>query len=1221
MESHASSSVASELVVGVIGSATDITSGQHAARGIAADLVGCAIGDATDVTLEEFMSQGVGRRRDTPRVDTAVGGASTVGRYPVDDVGIATSAPAGVPWLELLSSMASSPLVGFVASVDTAGSLVRDILLGSALYTPAAREIATAIITAATDGRLLLAVEALQRWARDQAIPRQGLRLQRAAAVSHAAVAASNARQQERAAAAASIAAFCCTRHAAKVERRRTSALRLATAVQASAVSWRQERLAAVAVLRRFATSIIAKAAASARRRHVTADNCSLVRGEAVLTLQQLFRKLGARMCVSRLRQARAQQMQQRVLAGAATVIQAGWRGVQGRLSAAAMRAQRVFQAARTIQSAFRGKRSRTDAEQRRKVREALAVRQRLTDVVVRLQSFCRMILYANKRRRASAGRTLRATLRRFTAGYSVRRALAVAHTRDVAARRIQRAARRMLAVSRTAMARANHRRIQRQNSLDFAARCIQCRWRIVVAKHRCAARRVEVSAAHVAATVIQRFSAIPRCRALRRRLAATQSIERECRCIARAALLLTSVARGFLARRRHSTHQRTIRNAVGLIQRVVAGYQARRFTRAATVVYKRHLSAAVIQSKWSNVQAIRRRDACRAHKLNILEGWRRKHFAAVLVQAQARRWACQFRYRQLRRVLHYAASKIQTRFRMVLAKRTLQRLAHAHWLAQQALRIQRAWLRVRIRFRQRRLIRDLEASVVRMDWKALVRAQAAMRFAIAEDENDLYVRNLQAFHVVLVALSLDYERRLAFWRKLNPPQLRVSAATRVQSFFRGYKTRCRLDAERQARRLDAAPAERAITELLDVNEGRLQPADTESTHDSSAGSSNIHSGSVVRDVALGLRLLRQLSAAAAERHVDDAPLPLSSRGHSSGKSAALADGAVESASSWLGWMLQFPELRSRQCERLLQREHAGRRKLWDEFTVSSGSFALHLQSVHALRRANNPRGLVTLAPVAEAPALVVARARRDQQAIAAAAAAHRVFLPPIIEQRSAALGAPAVFSAAYVTAAINGSPTVDVSNMGVTHIELQTLVERILANADTIETLLLDGNRLNDMACADIAAVLVHSTRLRVLSLRHNHITDVGISHIIAAASRSPSLEVLDVAGTLVTERYRSHILRLLAAPRTTLGLSNVRRTGVSSGVNDELPLVTARTIAPPPSIAHLAPSRAAAAVDPPYRLMKVEVVYYTREQALEEAVAEAEGFERIQPFVQTAE
>lgn len=304
--------------------------------------------------------------------------------------------------------------------------------------------------------------------------------------------------------------------------------------------------------------------------------------------------------------------------------------------------------------------------------------------------------------------------------------------------------------------------------------------------------------------------------------------------------------------------------------------------------------------------------------------------------------------------------------------------------------------------------------------------------------------------------------------------------------------------------------------------------------------------------------------------------------------------------------MMQFPELRSRQCERLLQREHAARRKIADDYNVTVGTFALHHRSVTALHKAVTARShdtTTTATACREAPALAVARARKDRQALAASAASQRIVLPPIVEEACASsIGIPAVFADAFTSAALNQSPTIDVSNLGVTHVELQALLSRLLSNADSLETLILDGNRLTDIACPDIAALISHSTKLRVLSLRFNQITDIGISHLVTAATRSPSLEVMDVAGTLVSARYRSHILRLLAAPRTTLGLSNVRRTGIMISVDDDMPLVTMRIVAPPPPSAAghlLAPVRSNGAAAgsggsavPPYRPMKVEIV-----------------------------
>jgi hypothetical protein len=349
------------------------------------------------------------------------------------------------------------------------------------------------------------------------------------------------------------------------------------------------------------------------------------------------------------------------------------------------------------------------------------------------------------------------------------------------------------------------------------------------------------------------------------------------------------------------------------------------------------------------------------------------------------------------------------------------------------------------------------------------------------------------------------------------------------------------------------------------------------------------HATGVVSDVATGLRLLQQMSST-QDRDVQltDAAKPAPSK-----------EGL--GASSWLSWMIKFPELRSRQCERLLQREHAARRKIADDYNVSAGTFALHHRSVTALQKAIAARSSDhhNMNPIREPPAPAVARVRKDQQAATAAAASQRIVLPPIVESScSSDLATPAVFASAFTSAVLNQSPTVDISNLGVTHVELQTLVSRLISNADTLELLILDGNRLTDIACPDIASLILHATKLRVLSLRFNQITDVGVSHLITAAARSPSLEVMDMAGTLVSTRYRSHILRVLAAPRTTLGLSNVRRTGVMTSVDDDMPLVTMRVVAPPPPLTgHLAPVRISGSgvrgpAVPPYRPMKVEIV-----------------------------
>ena len=1175
---------------------------------LTSSLVADVIGDATEQTLDEFMSS-LSIHHEKSATDEQMSS---------DPTQRGERARGDLAWLELLSAMSSSPLLNFVACVDTAGSTVREILLGSLLHVPVAESVVSQSISAAAMQRYDLATCVIQRWARGRIIPRSLTRRLRQRKCVEQEDLESRAREIERDTAARMVLRVV-SDNFAKAHAQRYQ--------QQEAAAVEQEVLSAVLILQRAGRIFCSKVAVANRRQLVMKTQQRLVWCEAALSLQSFFRLAHAKCSLKRLRKKKDLELELTNQSGAATIIQSRWRGAKGREYAEHTRAQRLLRAVGAIQRVFRGYKARSHARRMRAEREANDVRQKLIEVVVRLQSFARLVIYQRRKRSQRASIRLVRIVKLLGAGYRARRNLGTLFWRIVAAKKIQIAVRSMLARRRVARVRKNHEIIQRQLREYFAALIIQRNWRIVAAKKEVVERREEAVKENIAALRLQRFYTIVRAKGRRRQLKLQQGIERETRLITRAALLLTSVARGFLVRRRNAIRRERFINAASLMHRVVSGYVTRLYSCRAAHVYKRHLSASIIQRKWSDVLETRQNDARRTHKLAILTGWRRQHYAAVLIQAQMRRFLCRTRFLKLNRVLHYAATKIQTRFRMLLARRVLDHLVDQLWASACALRIQTAWLKVRQRFRQRREVSDLEKKIRKMDWTALLRDEGIKRYALQQDENDLFTRTMSYFQLVLARLEDEYADRLDLWRAQNPPQLREFAAMKVQAYYRGYRTRCALEEERNSRRIQEkdggaltlnSAGNRALTELevLKTNSDKqhqlmIESKKLETVADGHAAlkSTAISSSSgVVGDVATGLRLLRQLSNATASSTtsvVVDVPTADGAQVDESSKSFA--------SSSWLAWMLQYPELRSRQCERLLQREHAARRKIWNEHTVSCGQFALHLHTVAAMNRASGVlagrrEGSSPQTCAVEGPAIQAARARREQQALTASAAAHRVFLPPIVEERASALASPAAFSATFVTAALNdaaaGSSHIDLSNLGVTHVELRPLLERLQSNSDSLESLVLDGNRLTDIACSDIASIVIHSTKLRTLSLRNNRITDTGISHIIAAASRSPSLEVLDVGGTLVTERYRSHILRLLSAPRTTLGLSNARRTGVVTAAagEEDIPLVAVRTVAPPPSVAHLAPSRQPAAVVPPYRLMKVEMVLRQTRGALED-------------------
>ena len=253
---------------------------------------------------------------------------------------------------------------------------------------------------------------------------------------------------------------------------------------------------------------------------------------------------------------------------------------------------------------------------------------------------------------------------------------------------------------------------------------------------------------------------------------------------------------------------------------------------------------------------------------------------------------------------------------------------------------------------------------------------------------------------------------------------------------------------------------------------------------------------------------------------------------------------------SWLSWLAARPEVNKRSFERLLQREAAGRRRIWEDFEAD------FMTNKDAGKNAATTT--TTLAP--PSPALVANRKKSAVRHLAALSTAEQLTrranaalsLHPTVSAESTQTishmvssydiagrggGATSGSSAQAGSLEQGGGETVavvsadgvaDLRNKNLTEALLRPLLHSLRAN-EALHTLLLDGNPLRDTAALDVGDLLMHSTSLNHISMASTSLSDIGMSHLVAAMRRNTTLVSLDISGTCVSERYRSHLHSLL--------------------------------------------------------------------------------------------
>lgn len=585
----------------------------------------------------------------------------------------------------------------------------------------------------------------------------------------------------------------------------------------------------------------------------------------------------------------------------------------------------------------------------RERARRIAAVEQekkveRLAEAVVSLQSYVRMFLARSKfvvrRDFARSFPLLQRVGRAFLA--RSRGTFASNRKQEMAARSIQ----RFSCLVRSVRLLQQKRRLDRQAKAllhyEYAAQKIQRCWQMLKARQIAAENRRRTVLRDEAARLIQRNAVMWVAKCMLANLQRTQRDVAFTQHVERAAIRVQCNFRGWMARVNYASLVEERRHRMQLIHRVAQNYLFRKDLAMYYLRNRRARAAYRIQHAYRNHRDLLLADRRYRMRVSYVKGMRQKELAAVLIQRNVRCMFAVSKFQMLRRRRHFAATRIQTQVRMMLAKQVLDALIYDFRRELAARRVQMMWLATCHKFRQRRQINELETTLLEMDVTALFRSEANSRREVANQEDNVWSREKYRFDVILSKLATEYAARLEVWKAQNPAELQVEAATRIQAVLRGHLCRRSVIDSGDMRDVETTAMAESMLNAYDEKRGRdpFMP-----THHHGSGPT-VHSNTKVTAgtaVAQNLRLLSHglmpslmHEVAIRQRkvrslHLACNPTPL--RGGPREEEAEEVD-SDPPPQSWFGWLSERPEICSRGFERLLQRESSARARVDQVYEV-----------------------------------------------------------------------------------------------------------------------------------------------------------------------------------------------------------------------------------------------------------------------------------------------